>query len=140
MEKDWNTGTPIMSASRVTKRLVAGAAAAGIAILFAFPPTQYGFYPRCPFYTYAHFLCPGCGGTRALYEMLHGNLAGAWHYNALLTMLVPLSFVWSVIVWFRGARSNQSPDFRIPHAAWIVVAVVAILFTVARNTGLAFLI
>lgn len=140
MEEDRDPGTSIMSARRMTKILAGGASATGIGTLYVFPPAQYGFYPRCPFYTYAHFLCPGCGGTRALYEMLHGNMAGAWHYNALLTVLVPLSFVWSAVVWFRGARSNQLPDFRVPRAAWIVVAVVAILFTVARNTGLAFVI
>lgn len=129
-----------MKAARVTKLSITGISAAAIAVLYAFPPSQYSFYPRCPFYTYAHFLCPGCGTTRAMYEMLHGNLAGAWHYNALFTMLLPLSFVWSAVVWFRAARNNQELDFRLPRAAWAMVAVVAILFTVVRNTGLAFAI
>jgi hypothetical protein len=129
-----------MNARRITKILAGGASVAGISIVYAFPPAQYGFYPRCPFYAYTHFLCPGCGGTRALYEMLHGNLPGAWHYNALLTVLVPLSFVWSAVVWFRGVRSHRPPAFSVPRAAWIVVAAVAILFTVARNTGIAFVI
>jgi|SRR6185437_14628055 len=129
-----------MKAARVTKLSITGISAAAIAVLYAFPPSQYSFYPRCPFYTYAHLLCPGCGGTRALYEMLHGNLAGAWHYNALFTMLLPLSFVWSAVVWFRAALNNQELDFRLPRAAWAMVAVVAILFTVVRNTGLAFAI
>jgi len=129
-----------MKVGRVTKLSITGISAAAIAVLYAFPPSQYSFYPRCPFYTYAHLLCPGCGGTRALYEMLHGNLAGAWHYNALFTMLLPLSFVWSAVVWFRAALNNQELDFRLPRAAWAMVAVVAILFTVVRNTGMAFAI
>jgi len=129
-----------MKAARVTKLSITGISAAAIAVLYAFPPSQYSFYPRCPFYTYAHFLCPGCGGTRALYEMLHGNLAGAWHYNALLTVLAPVTFVWLAFVWVRAVRSKDSPDFHVPRAAWAMVAVVAILFTVVRNTGLAFAI
>lgn len=140
MEKDRSTGSSIMNAKRIAKILAGPASAAGIAILYAFPPSQYSFYPRCPFYTYAHFLCPGCGGTRALYEMLHGNVLGAWHYNALLTVLVPLTFIWFALVWLRGAQTNQPPDFRVPRTAWIVGAVVAVLFTVVRNTGLAFVI
>jgi hypothetical protein len=72
--------------------------------------------------------------------MLHGNLAAAWHYNAFLTVLLPLTLVWSVVVWFRAARSNQLPDFSVPRPAWIVMALIAILFTMARNTGLAFVI
>jgi hypothetical protein len=129
-----------MSARRIAKILAGGASAVGAAMLYAFPPSQYDFYPRCPFYTYAHFLCPGCGATRALYEMLHGNVAGAWHYNAFLTVLAPLTALWIVAVWFRCARKNETPDFRVPRAAWVLVAVVAVLFTVARNTGMAFVI
>lgn len=129
-----------MSAKGMTKILAGAASAAGVAILYAFPPAQYGFYPRCPFYTYAHFLCPGCGGTRALYEMLHGNMHGAWHYNAFLTVLVPLTLIWFAFGRLRAVRNNQAPDFHLPRAAWAMVGVVAVLFTLARNTGLAFVI
>jgi uncharacterized protein DUF2752 len=115
-------------------------ALAGGAVVYKYPPQEYEFYPRCPVYKYTHFLCPGCGGTRALYEMLHGNLAGAWHYNALLTVLVPLTLVWFAFVWLRGVLTNQPPNFHLPRTEWAMVAVVAVLFTVARNTGLAFVI
>jgi hypothetical protein len=72
--------------------------------------------------------------------MLHCNLAGAWHYNAFLTVLAPLTVLWLVSVWFRAARNNQAPEFRLPRTAWVLVAVVALLFSVARNTNMAFVI
>lgn len=130
----------MMRAARVRTLFISGVSAAAIAVLYNFPPSQYSFYPRCPVYAYTHLLCPGCGGTRALFEILHGNVAGAWHYNALLTVLVPLTLVWFAFVWLRGIQTNQLPDFGVPRVAWIVVAVVAVLFTVARNTGLALVI
>jgi hypothetical protein len=109
-------------------------------VVYRFPPQEYGFYPRCPVYAVTHLLCPGCGGTRAVFEMLHGNVAGAWHYNAFLTLLVPLTLVWLAFVRGGAVRSNQAPEFHLPGAAWVLIAAVAILFTVARNTGLAFVI
>jgi len=122
-------------------KLFLPAVAIGIGtVVYNFPPERYGFYPRCPVYASTHLLCPGCGGTRALYEMLHCNLAGAWHYNAFLTVLAPLTVLWLVSVWFRAARNNQAPEFRLPRTAWVLVAVVALLFSVARNTGVAFVI
>jgi hypothetical protein len=60
--------------------LIAATGCSGLAVLYRFPPSQYQIYPRCPFYAATHLLCPGCGGTRAIYELLHLNLTGALHY------------------------------------------------------------
>ena len=38
----------------------------GAATLVWFPPEQYGFYPRCPFFEATGLLCPGCGGHQGL--------------------------------------------------------------------------
>ncbi len=33
--------------------------------------------------------CPGCGMTRALWHLLHGQLAAAWHFNHLIVIAAP---------------------------------------------------
>jgi hypothetical protein len=113
---------------------------AGLAVLYTFPPSQYSFYPRCPIYSTTHLLCPGCGATRALYELLHLNLRGALHYNALVTLLLPLALVWCAVEWYRASRQRRPMELRLPHEAWAALLLGAALFTIARNTGLAFAI
>ncbi len=41
--------------------------------------------------------CPGCGMTRAVFCVLHGEFARAWACNRLVVVVFPL------LVWFWGA-------------------------------------
>ena len=34
--------------------------------------------------------CPGCGTQRAFHALLHGDLAGAWGFNAAFVLSLPL--------------------------------------------------
>jgi len=79
---------------RIFAGLAMGAFAALAIVVYNFSPGDYGFYPRCPLYAVTHLLCPACGATRAFYAMLHGDLRGAWHYNALFTALAPFLLAW----------------------------------------------
>ena len=49
------------------------------------------------------FLCPGCGGTRALVSLLHLDFSRAFHYNEAFTCgLYPalfLFFLFDTVVW-----------------------------------------
>jgi Protein of unknown function (DUF2752) len=100
---------------------------AALAVIYRFPPTEYSFYPRCPIYLVTHWLCPGCGSTRALHALLHLDLPGALHYNALFTLLFP-----------RTMRYDQFPNLAIPRSATACLIATVVLFTVVRNTIFAF--
>lgn len=67
---------------------VAGAAIAWI--VYAFDPSASHFFPRCMFHQLTGLQCPGCGGTRALHALLHGDLRTALRYNALFVAGTPL--------------------------------------------------
>ncbi len=87
--------TGVLSATGLMKRrTITGMAMAailgGLAVVYRFPPTEYSFYPRCPIYLTTHWLCPGCGSTRALHALLHFDVQSALHYNALFTLLFPV--------------------------------------------------
>lgn len=128
----------------MSRRVLAGAVMAaccgGMAFLYRFPPTEYNFYPRCPFYAATHWLCPGCGGTRALYELLHLNLRGALHYNALLTVLAPLLLMWFAWSCYRFLRDNRFPPLPWPRSIALALGTVSLLFAVIRDSGIAFAI
>lgn len=114
--------------------IMGSAAALGAAILFCFDPSQYAFYPHCIFHQVTGYLCPGCGGLRAIHQLLHGNLASAWHFNALLVAsLLPLS-LWTIVIlrgrYFHGRVHGQ---FRLAWL-WSGVAVI-LLFGILRNVN-----
>ena len=123
-------------------RIITGAMAAAsflaCAVVYNFSPSEYGFYPRCPFFAATHLLCPGCGSTRALYWLLHGNLRAAWHYNALFTLLGPVVLAWLAFCCYRVMRYDQIPKMAIPRTVTACLVVATVLFAVARNTVLAF--
>jgi len=104
---------------------------AGIAVLFFFSPSKTPFYPPCLFHEATGLYCPGCGSTRALNHLLHGELLDALHANALAVVAVPV---------LGGLVLRQALRRRPPVAGariwpiWIVllVAVVA-TFGVLRN-------
>jgi hypothetical protein len=118
----------------------AGGSCVALAVVYAFPPAEHAFYPRCPFYAVTHLLCPGCGGTRALYEMLHLNLSGALHYNALVTVLTPLVLMWLAWCGYQVLRYDRFPPILWPRTIAVGLGAVMVLFAVIRDTGIAFVI
>lgn len=115
-----------------------GAFLLGCGVLYSFSPQDYHFYPLCPFYLTTHLLCPGCGGTRALYQLLHLNFAAAWHYNALVTLAAPIFLLWFAYWYYSVMRKGRYAGFRAPRLVVVCLYVVVVLFAVARNTGIAF--
>ena len=116
----------------------AGGFAAALAVLYVFPPSENRFYPRCPFYALTHWLCPGCGGTRALHELLHLHLGRALGYNALVTVLAPFVLTWLAWCCYQAVRYGEYPRVRSPRTIAVCLGIVSLAYAVARNTGAAF--
>lgn len=74
-------------------------AAAGIAALYLFNPnTADSPFARCIFQTLTGFWCAGCGITRALHALVHGDIARAFAMNPLAVLLAPcaaLAWAWA---------------------------------------------
>jgi hypothetical protein len=119
---------------RILTGATAAAAIAALAVLYKFPPAEYSFYPRCMIYTATHWLCPGCGATRALYALLHFDVKSALHYNALFTLFAPFALAWIVFCCYRVMRYDQFPRLEMPRSLTACLVVSALLFAIARNT------
>ncbi|HZD95899.1 MAG TPA: DUF2752 domain-containing protein [Candidatus Sulfotelmatobacter sp.] len=119
-------------------RLIAGIVVAAFAlvmvVVYKFPPSQYSFYPRCPFYAATHLLCPGCGATRALHALLHGDPGAALHYNAMFSLLAPFLLGWLVFCCYQALRHDRLPRLRISPPAIAGFGLAALLFAIGRNT------
>jgi hypothetical protein len=113
-----------------TAAKVAAAAAlaiAGAAVLYAFPPAETWWYPRCPFLLVTGLKCPGCGTLRALHAALHGRLAEAFRLNALAICVIPL------LAFYGAAQLRPALRIRVPAAVWTAIAALVLLFGIARN-------
>jgi hypothetical protein len=114
-------------------RAAACASLAGAIVLYRFPPEQYDFYPQCPVFLYLHMYCPGCGATRALAALLHGRIAEALHYNALVVMLMPVLLAYFAVA-HRKARGDEVFAWpRVPAMALTALLVASATFGVLRN-------
>ncbi len=66
------------------------AAVVGAAVLWQFDPNVAGNpLPPCPSRWLTGLFCPGCGTTRALHALLHGDLPGALAMNPLMVVSLP---------------------------------------------------
>lgn len=64
--------------------------AVGAAVLWQFDPNVAGNpLPPCPSLWLTGLFCPGCGTTRALHALLHGDLPGALAMNPLMVLSLP---------------------------------------------------
>ena len=74
---------------RLTALLIWLSIAIGATYLFIFEPGKTGFFPACPFRTLTGFTCPGCGSTRVLHRLLHGDIVSALEFNPLMVLSLP---------------------------------------------------
>src|SRR5579863_6689871 len=121
-----------MKSPRATANWLAAAAIAGLATLYRFPPQEYPFYPRCPFFVLTHHYCPGCGATRALSELLHGHLTAALRFNAAVTLLCPLALAYFASIYWTAQRQNRLEWPQLPTLTWKVALASTAVFGVAR--------
>jgi len=99
----------------------------GAGLLWYFDPTKAGFFPVCPLYSLTGFACPGCGMTRGFHALLHGDIAGALGFNAMIPLFLLLFgfiFVTLFSVATRGKgfmRLTDSPKFLVGFLVVLVV-------------------
>jgi hypothetical protein len=103
------------------------------AVLYRFPPSQYGFYPVCPIHQYTGWLCPGCGMTRALAALIHGNLREALHWNPLIAIVVPGLIAWLAIAYRRAITERQQLWPKVSGVQLCAALAALAIFTVGRN-------
>lgn len=131
----WRAGSAEAAATplrRARVPLVTGggvlAAAALLAVRSPYAPGSYGF---CPIRAVTGLWCPGCGGLRAVHDLVQLDVVAAWGMNALLVLAVPvLAALW--VRWVRGAWVGR-PVGHVTVRQASVLAAVLLAFTVLRN-------
>ncbi len=119
---------------RVTVALVWLTLALGATYLFIFEPGKTGFFPVCPFRAITGFTCPGCGSTRGLHRLLHGDVVAAFELNPLMVLSLPF-LLYALLRYTNAAVRGQPLERTRLNAKYIWMLLVVILsFWVFRNT------
>jgi hypothetical protein len=113
------------------KKVVIVIAASGTVLYFYFADSaQSNFGMPCLLHNTTGLLCWGCGGQRALHQLLHGNFKEAFRLNALVFPVVTLLAY--VLI---SELTKQNPSYPFIRKRWVSfsILVFVILFTVLRN-------
>jgi Protein of unknown function (DUF2752) len=122
-----------MTRDQLTALGVAIAASAAFAVVYAFPPQQYHFYPVCPIYRWTGWLCPGCGATQALHALLHGEVMAAFSLNPIFVVALPviaMAGTWQAVCVLRNGRFAQ---LSIGNRHTFAMLAVMLMFGLVRN-------
>ncbi|SII99165.1 Protein of uncharacterised function (DUF2752) [Mycobacteroides abscessus subsp. bolletii] len=118
--------------SAVVSRLAAPAVVAGVvaagcaAVWFGDPTTPGGVLPVCPLKALTGLDCPGCGGLRMAYSLMHGDVLGALRYNAV--GLVAVGFLAVCFVAWTASRWRGESGWNPPWLRGRTPAIIAVVF------------
>ena len=99
-------------------------------ILYLLISSYFHFYISCPFKEITGFYCPGCGITRMLLSILKLDFYGAFRYNPLLFISIPIGLYLYIDYLIRKENSLYK---KIPEKGWYVVIVIFIIYGILRN-------
>jgi hypothetical protein len=100
-------------------------------LLYWVEPAAGSIYPPCLFHALTGLHCPGCGSTRCLHALVHGNLKQAAAFNVLLVFALPFLLYWGAgRVW---NTAQTAPGRRLP--AWVIHAMLGVIvaYWILRN-------
>lgn len=101
-------------------------------IYFALDPSQSSVFPQCPYLELTGYKCPGCGSQRAFHALLHGDIAEAFRYNAMLFVAIP----WICLCLYAESRRTRNPRLyarlNAPLLIWLFLAMV-LIWCLLRN-------
>ncbi|MGI5178268.1 DUF2752 domain-containing protein [Dactylosporangium sp. CA-152071] len=108
----------------------------GVAYTLLMRPTQAGATdaPTCVMKLFTGFDCPGCGGTRAAWYLLHGDIPAAAHHHAMLVFAAPfLAYMYASWTINRLANRKVLPMMQLSSGTLIGFLVAWLIFSVVRN-------
>ena len=92
-----------------------------------------GAAPTCLLKLTTGFCCPGCGGTRAAWYLLHGDIPAAARHHAIFTFAVPF-LLYMYVAWAGKRLFNwKLPQLTIGPRTMIAFVAVWGVWSVLRN-------
>lgn len=104
-----------------------------VLVYFSYNPSESSIFPKCPFYSFTGFFCPGCGSQRAIHKFLHGDIFGGFKHNYLI-MLLPMVLIydWAVILFNKHSGKKIKNILHYSKVTYSILAII-LLFWLLRN-------
>lgn len=113
--------------------IVAPFAVLAVCALIAWFVLHYVTLLPCPSYTLLHIYCPGCGSTRAVGALMHGDVLLSLRQNPAIVVMLLLA----VLYYLEFALKVWGVRFRIPllHNMKFIAALLVlwVAYAVVRN-------
>lgn len=114
--------------------VVALIATTALLIFFYIDPSVYPLFPKCPFLVATGLECPGCGSQRAVHQLLHFNIAGAYSQNPLIVLYLPYVLLGIYLEYFGGNKKlPRVRNILYGKSAAIIILISIIIFWIGRN-------
>ncbi|UOB18202.1 DUF2752 domain-containing protein [Abyssalbus ytuae] len=104
-----------------------------LSLYFNFNPSDYNFFPKCPFYSITGFYCPGCGSQRAIHDLLHGNIIDAIKHNLLIPLVILVIIYKIGLFWLENIKKKEVEDILYNPTLSNIIVVLVISFWILRN-------
>ena len=125
-------GIPVPGHFWIGTALIA-AALAGTAYLLVFPLGPDAPYAGCPLNRMTGLYCIGCGTTRAMNALIHGDVLGALSFNVLAMAVAAAVMVFAVHSIFRGVTGRELIHVKVTIVRVLILIGVGLLFFILRN-------
>ncbi len=107
-----------------------------IGILFIYyrmNPSDFIFFPKCPFLLLTGLYCPGCGSQRAAHHLLHFDIFEAFQQNLLffISLLMVLYYLFIEIINFTFQK--KIPNYLNKSKTPLILLLLIIAFGILRN-------
>lgn len=108
-----------------------------VLIIFIITRTKFvHLMPNCLVNTYFGILCPSCGGTRCVINLLQGNFAQSFLYHPVLFITIIYLILVNILYIANSFKKKEILTFLYPKTRfWIIFTIVIIIFTICRNVG-----
>jgi len=90
------------------------------------------FLPICTFHTLTGYLCAGCGNTRCVTHLLHGEIISAIRCN----ITIPFLFFLLILFYAENTAALIGKDVKlIPRrpSVWYAVTALFVIYFIVRN-------
>lgn len=97
---------------------------------------QAGIAIPCIFLKQTGLKCPGCGITRMLVALIHGEFEKAFYYNAFTLTILPFMIGYFTYKSIKYLKTGNVEYQKAEEIFFIILAAVAIVFAIIRNTSI----
>lgn len=87
----------------------------------------------CFFKEVTHLYCPGCGGTRSVFALLHLDIQRAFLCNPTVVYVL-IIFLWCVLGYMIRKITGREINMMRPHLWMLIIGVILFMgFAILRN-------